>query len=118
MLESDTQKATAGYFQLHWEVSEPEQSMDYIVEEKLAGEPDEILVYQVSDTAMAMSGKPDGTYLYTVRSADNRYNSNQVEVVVAHHSLASAFQFFTMGAIVFVVLLVTILGGNKRARLE
>ena len=113
VLQSDTQTANAGYYQLSWSMPQELQGVVYLVQEQSPGEPTRKKVYRVSDTAMVISGKPDGTYIYRVSSADIQHGSNTVEVIVAHHSLSTAFRFFALGAVVFLVLLMVILRGNK-----
>jgi len=117
-LNSDQATSTAGYYQLRWEQKNANEGTVYILEEKISGEPDTKTVYRGTDTATVFSGKSDGTYIYSVRSTDNQNISNNVEVVVAHHPLSTAFTFFWLGAIVFVVLLVSIIRGNTLTRKE
>lgn len=112
-LKTDQPVSEAGYYQLSWELPTAPDGTVFIVDERTSemalGKP----VYSGKDTAMVISGKPDGTYIYQVRSADNSYLSNTLEVKVAHHSLSTAFRFFVLGAIVFIVLLIAILRGNR-----
>lgn len=117
-LKSDQATSTAGYYRLGWEMKNADDGTIYLLEEQKAGTTDVKSVYRGTDTAMVFSGKSDGTYIYSVRSADNQNISNNVEVVVAHHSLSIAFKFFWLGAIVFVVILVSIIRGNTLTRKE
>jgi hypothetical protein len=117
-LETDQAISKAGYYQLSWNLPDAPTDTVFIVDERSSEMASGTPVYSGKDRAMVISGKPDGTYIYQVRSEDNRFNSNAVEVVVAHHSLATAFRFFAIGAIVFVVLLIVILRGNKLVKNE
>jgi hypothetical protein len=117
-LETDQAISSAGYYQLSWDFTEAPTGTVFIVDERTAEMSLATPIYSGKDTAMVISGKPDGTYIYQVRSADNQYQSNAIEVVVSHHSLATAFRFFVLGAIVFIVLLIVILRGNKVTRNE
>lgn len=113
-LSSDQDKATAGYFQLQWQGSDDTDTI-YIVEETPTGAATPRVIYKGKDTATVISGKSDGQYLYQIHTSDGKHISNQLTVTVAHHSLTTAFNFFTIGAIVFIFILLAILRGNKQA---
>ncbi len=117
-LETDQAISSAGYYQLSWDFEDAPTDTVFIVDERTSEMSLATPIYSGKDTAMVISGKPDGTYIYQVRSADNQYQSNAIEVVVSHHSLATAFRFFVLGAVVFIVLLIVILRGNKVTRNE
>jgi hypothetical protein len=117
-LETDQAISSAGYYQLSWDFEDAPTDTVFIVDERTSEMSLATPIYSGKDTAMVISGKSDGKYIYQVRSADNQYQSNAIEVVVSHHSLATAFRFFVLGAIVFIVLLIVILRGNKVTRNE
>ena len=68
--------------------------------------------------ASAMSGKSDGRYEYQVRASSNTFtspvNSNVVTVKVKHHSLADAFLILSIGALIFIAILVAIFRGAQQ----
>lgn|GEM_PF-1098344 len=114
-LESDSEIATAGFYQLSWKI--PAQGDQIELHE--AQDPalaDSRVLYRGPDLARAVSGKSDGDYFYQVvsLSGKERDASNIVKVTVAHHPLRNAFLFFVIGALVFVAILAAILSGNRR----
>lgn len=122
-LQSDSELATAGYFQLSWktDVSGKEVSGDFTLEE--AGDPEfsqATTLYSGPDTATLISGRPDGIYYYRIRSEQdtetNNAWSNTTRVEVAHHPLSRAFMFFALGAAVFIATLVVVILGNKSSK--
>jgi hypothetical protein len=112
-LTSDQTTSTAGYYHLSWQGNDGSDSI-YIVEETSGDEETPRVIYKGADTATVISGKPDGIYTYKVKSEDSRHVSNLLTVTVEHHSLTSAFNFFWIGAIVFIFILIAILRGNKQ----
>jgi hypothetical protein len=112
-LATDQATSTAGYYQLNWKLQGASPDTIYIVTETRAGKAGQNTIYQGADTATVMSGKPNGSYAYVVRTEDGAHVSNQISVNVSHHSLTSAFIFFSLGAIVFVFILAAIYLGNK-----
>jgi hypothetical protein len=108
-LEANPQLATAGFYQLRWYSARP-------VELEEAQAPDfssSRTIYEGSDAARVMSGKPDGVFYYRVRDSDDGTFSNVVEVTVRHHSLQRAFAFFGLGAVVFLATLLLIATGAR-----
>ena len=117
-LMSDSEQATAGYFQLSWEGDE---GSDYLLQE--ANDPNFsqfTTLYEGPDTARLVSGRSDGTYYYRIRYRDQAEDanawSNVTTVEVAHHPLSRAFMFFTLGAIVFIATLTVVVMGNKSSK--
>ena len=113
-LASDTDTATAGYFQLRWQTDTPVEQ--FILQEAVDSDfSSKRSVYQGSDRARVMSGKSDNTYYYRVQNSSSPDQlSNIVQVTVTHHPLSTAFSFFTIGAIVFIAILITIQRGNRQ----
>ena len=108
-LESDTDVATAGYFQLRWSSTSP-----VILEESQSAEfASTRVIYRGSDAATVMSGKRDGDLFYRVRVSDSDAQSNVVKVTVRHHSIERAFAFFALGATVFIATLLLIVRGAR-----
>lgn len=114
MLSSDQSVSTAGYYQLSWQMKNASPGTIYVVEQTAADPEVTQQIYRGSDTATMISGKPDGSYQYVVRADDGSAYSNPLTVTVAHHSLASAFNFFIIGVVVFIFILLAILHGNRQ----
>jgi hypothetical protein len=120
-LESDSDIATAGYFQLHWEVSE---TPTRLVESLDPAFKTSVVLYEGPDTARLISGKRNGQYFYRLeragaeRTAGSQADvvSNTLQVTVKHHSLARAFTFFAIGAAVFAATLALVLFGGRSER--
>ena len=117
LLQSDTDVATAGYYQLSWSSSVSE-SLQVVLEESSS---DEFLkvkqIYRGRDRASVISGKSDGLYYYRIRVLTSQHSeySNPVQVTVRHHSLYKAWMFFLLGAIVFITTAGLIYQGNRTA---
>jgi hypothetical protein len=116
VLTSDSEVATAGYFNLSWSADEPGEFQ--LLER--AGSPDAPArsLYSGPDTARVISGRSDGTYFYQVKTTTPVHGaavvaSDVVEVQVTHHPLSRAVLFFVVGAFVFVSTLVVIVKGNR-----
>ena len=84
-----------------------------MLEETHEGASSASIIYEGVDTATVISGKPDGVYHYSLRTTDGREIAKPVTVTVKHHSLATAFNFFLVGAIVFIFILIAIIRGNS-----
>ena len=109
-LRSDSRVATAGFFQLTWQAEG-----EVVVQEATTAEfLSPRVVYRGSDSARVMSGKPDGDWYYRARTAGSASDYGQVlKVTVQHHSVARAFGFFALGAVVFLVTLGVIINGAR-----
>lgn len=113
-LHSDTDTATAGYFQLNWQSNIPTDGFA-LYESMYEDFSHASLVYRGSDLGTVISGKPDAVYYYRVtRQQPPVITSNTIHVTVRHHSLRTAFYFFTIGAIVFIATLLLILYGHRQ----
>ena len=119
VLESDTDMATAGYYQLRWESAD---AATRLVESTDPAFVDARVIYAGPDTARLVSGKPNGTYYYRLESDDRAAGapvavvSKTLKVTVEHHSMTRAFTFFATGAVVFAATLGLILLGGRRER--
>jgi hypothetical protein len=115
-LSSDSQVATAGFYQLRWQKGDGAGGDWQLQESRQAGLQDYKVIYRGPDLARVISGKHDGDYFYRVASADapGKEASNVIKVTVAHHPLKNAFLFFALGAAVFLAILVSIITGNRR----
>lgn len=108
--DAPPERSTDGGFTLAWEADAA------VVLEQASGpdHADARVVYQGGDTSTVISGLPDGEYRFRLRAADADAWADQTTVTVEHHSLARAFGFFVVGAIVFLVLIGAILRGRPR----
>jgi len=120
-LRSDTEVATAGYYQLTWDADTDIKSPVYQIEE--ASNPDfssATVLYQGPDEATMVTGRGNGHYYYRARIVGAPGEAGQwsatTEVIVKHHSLTRAFSFFTVGAIVFIAIFVAVMVGNRTHR--
>ena len=124
-LETDTNLATAGYFQLQW--SWPDAPADAVyqlaerqIDDSKTGAAFKT-IYQGDDLASVISGKANGRYEYQVRAMANAdslskpVTSNVVSIEVSHHSLANAFGILSLGVVIFLAILITIFRGAKQA---
>jgi len=112
-LESDTTVATAGFFQLKWEVDGPVR----LVESETADFLGARTIYLGADAARVISGKPDGEWYYRLEKPQTGERlSDPVLVQVRHHSLRRALSFFGLGALVFVATLGLIVFGSRTSR--
>lgn len=116
VLDSDSEVATAGYYQLSWhsDTTLPEYELQ---ESAKADFSSPVVLYRGPDTATVITGRADGDYHYRLRARTEAATSPwsaTVEVSVRHHSLGRALLFFSIGALVFVTTVFTILIGNRR----
>ena len=111
-LSSDSQVATAGYYQLTWS---GEANVFQLQESTTSDFKSFRVIYEGKDLARVISGKPDGDYFYRLARTDKNSSpvSNTVKVIVSHHPLKNALLFFLAGAIVFVAILFLILKGKR-----
>jgi hypothetical protein len=117
-LSSDTEIATAGYFQLHWNGAN-NNAESFLLQE--SDDPDfnsYKVIYKGKDLARVMSGKPNGEYYYRLTTSENNnsLSSNILKVTVIHHPLIQAVLFFITGAIVFISILILIFKGSRQKR--
>ncbi|WP_019584311.1 hypothetical protein [Thioalkalivibrio sp. ALE16] len=108
--DAPPERSTDGGFTLAWEAE------DAVVLERATGpdHEDARIVYEGGDASTVVSGLPDGEYRFRLRAADADTWADAATVVVEHHSLARAFGFFAVGAVVFLVLIGAILRGRPR----
>ena len=72
------------------------------------------VVYLGPDKATVISGLPNDRYFYRVRATDQGDWSERVQVDVKHHSLTRAISFFTLGAVMFIALMVVLVSGARK----
>lgn len=108
--DAPPERSTDGGFTLSWEADTA------VVLEQATGpdHADARVIYEGGDSSTVISGLPDGDYRFRLRAAEAHDWADQATVTVAHHSLARAFGFFAVGAVVFLVLIGAILRGRPR----
>lgn len=108
-IESSTDIATAGYFNLNWKV---DAAGPVQVQQATAADfSDAKTIYSGTDRATVISGLGNGEYYYRIESADNV--SPGIKVQVAHHALSRAFVFFGLGAVIFIITLSVLIRGAR-----
>lgn len=113
-LTADPELSDTGYFRLSWTGDGAAVTVE---EATTADFSDARVIYEGTEAATVMSGRLDGTYHYRIRAAQSRWSA-PIIVTVRHHSLAQAFAFLTVGALVFVATAVLIIAGHRRHRQE
>ena len=115
MLGTSDHLATAGYFRLTWSPANPDApTREYQLQR--ANDPrfmEPVTIYEGPDRASVVSGLADQVYFFRVREQHSPAWSAPVRVEVKHHPLARAFGFFSLGAIVFAVMLGVLLTGVR-----
>lgn len=113
VLTTDTQLATAGYYQLSWQPGvawvsnkSPQFELQQATDEQFQSVN---TLYRGPDRASVISGMVNGDYYYRLRLIESNTASSawskSVLVRVRHHSLQKAWLFFAAGAIVFLMTL-------------
>lgn len=111
-LSTNTDLATAGYFQLTW--STDSQSAPYVLQQSLTPSFSNYKIhYQGTDTASVLSGLSNGTYHFRVLDKQE-VASNIISVEVKHHSLGKAFGFFALGALMFCILIAVLIAASRK----
>lgn len=108
--DAPPERSTDGGFTLAWEADAAVQ----LEQASVADEADARILYQGHDTSTVVSGLPDGEYRFRLRAVGADQWSDVATVTVEHHCLARAFGFFAVGAVVFLVLIATIVRGSVR----
>ena len=65
-----------------------------------------------ANSSITLTGREDGLYYYRARAGDSPF-SETVAVTVAHHSLQRALSFFTVGLLLFLILIFIIIQGSR-----
>jgi hypothetical protein len=114
-LSVDSAVATAGFFQLSWEIDAEQVELQEAADQDFRNPT---TPYIGPDRAAVISGKPDGQWYYRVRAANGSETgpwSAPIEVNVSHHSLARALLFLALGITVFVAIVITVVRGTGKA---
>ncbi|MCB1669470.1 MAG: hypothetical protein R3F41_06015 [Gammaproteobacteria bacterium] len=110
-LESNLSVSNEGYFVLSWEQPVSDSSLRL----QQAGDPGfttDVEEWPVSGASQfTQSGLFNGDYYF--RLIDNDGSSNTLVIQVRHHSLARASLFFSLGAVLFSILVLTLLLGRR-----
>jgi hypothetical protein len=117
-------KANAGYYRLSWHLPEGTLKEGVEVEYELQASDngdfrDARVAYRGWDTARVISGQHNGVTYYRVRVQEDGQTSPWSEVVAAtveHFTLIRAFEFFTVGALVFIITLAFVIVASHRAK--
>jgi len=100
--ETDSHDLTAesGYIRLSWQAG---AGVPYELQQDTVPDfTNARWVYRGPDRASFVSGLPDGTYYFRVRSGDGVW-SPPLRLAVKHQSLVLAFSLFGIGATVFLL---------------
>ena len=114
-LSSNTDVATAGFYQLSWETDAGNIELQEATQSSFHNP---VTYYKGADRATVISGRPNGTWYYRIRAIGAGQPgpwSEPVKVTVAHHSLSRALMFLSLGIIVFVAIVVMIVRGPEKA---
>lgn len=118
LLESNTELATAGYFQLKWKLPDEKERKVEVFTLQTSANPDfstaTRTIYQGPDSSSVISGLADGTYYYRVSDSFSGQNSPVLKVEVKHHSISRALIFFGLGTLMFVFTVVVLLKGSSK----
>ncbi len=113
VLTTDTNLATAGYYQVSWQpgvagVSSKSDTFELQLSSESSFNTART-IYRGPDRARVISGQPDGEYFYRIRLLNSNQASTDwsspITVRVQHHSLQNAWWFFTAGAGAFFMIL-------------
>ena len=115
-LSVDTPLSSEGYFVLSWDAGPDGEQ--YVLQQALTPDFRDTLDRPIAGAgSLTVTGLADDRYYYRVGDPQGRW-SNTVEVTVAHHPLSRAFAFFSLGLVLFAVLIFTILSGYRQTRSE
>lgn len=120
LLEGPVEPVTEGFFQLKF--TGATNTSKVIIERAATADFKEVTSHYApmgSFNQLALSGFSSGEYYF--RAQENGHTSNTVMITVQHHSLTQAFILFFIGAVMFILLVATILryqskrGGSRHA---
>ncbi len=105
-----------GVVKLEWTPTYPKTPVTFELEQAAnLNFEDSDIIYQGTDHGTFLSGLPDGTYYYRLRTANGNW-SEPLEVTIKHHSLPLALILFCIGAMVFLLVVGVILKGAKNGQ--
>lgn len=116
-LTTDTEMSSEGYFVLSW-TSEPDSDVPVTLQQSTSGNFNSPVEYTLAaNGSITLTGFEDGRYYFRARQEGSPF-SETVVVDVAHHSLQRAFTFFLIGLALFVILVATIIKGNRQLAVD
>lgn len=114
-LSSDTVLTREGYFVISLASDTPPGTTATLEQSASADFANPHVYILPANGNITITGLPDGQYHFRARLGDGDFGDPLV-VEVAHHSLARAFSFFFIGLVLFVILVTTILLGNRSTK--
>lgn len=111
-LTTDTTLSTEGYFVLNWETIDP-SSQPVILQQSDSEDFSVDREFTLpSNGSITITGLDNGHYYFRAYQEGSPF-SNTVAIEVVHHSLQRALFFFSIGLVLFLILVVTIVMGNR-----
>lgn len=111
-LTASTDVSNEGYFVLSWQSDTDADEL--LLQQANSTDFNETIDRSVSETgAVTITGLGDGDYYFRLTNSGQTI-SESIHVAVQHHSLARAGSFFLLGLVLFSILIITILTGNRR----
>ncbi|MEQ8314218.1 MAG: hypothetical protein RL839_01330 [Gammaproteobacteria bacterium] len=111
-LEVDTPLSREGYFVLSWSFSSSPSSP--VLQQASSPDFRNSIDREIeSEGSLTITGQEDGQYYFRLVDGPNSL-TEPLLVTVEHHQLSRAGFFFSLGLILFTVLVVLILQGSKR----
>ena len=108
-LTLNTALSTEGYFTASWSGLQADTGQ---LQVSNSADFSQASIYPITgEGSMTLSGYPDG--IWFLRAGDGTRWAATVSLEVRHHSLARAAGFFTLGLLLFLVLLVVIVRGSS-----
>ena len=119
--------SVTGYFTLKWKltnnVNNKIENSDFLyrLEQSLTPQFTEIkTIYYGSDSASFLSGKSENNYYYRVRAESKATKavgdwSAPYVVLVKYQSMLLAWTLFTIGALIFIAVVLVIVVGNRKS---
>lgn len=115
VLSRDSAVSTEGYFVLSWNAPAEFSDLTLLQEAGPNATATDIRATRLpASGAITLTGLVDGDYTYRLLANDQPV-SNIVSISVQHHSLSRALGFFSLGLLLFSILIGTIIIGTKQS---
>ena len=112
-LEADTEVASEGYMVLTWDLADAGQDADFVLQRARTPDFADPIDRSIPTAgSVTITGLEDGTYHFRAGSPIAGW-SPTVAVEVRHHALGRAFGFFSLGLVLFAILMATIFIGHR-----